>query len=150
MLTASFLVIPGILSRTFRIGVAGQWELYLPVLVISVVLMVPAIIVAETRGRMKAVFVSGVAVIGVSLLSLAVLSGAIAAAVALAAFLTAFNVMEALLPSLVTKFAPAEAKGAATGVYSSSQFFGIFAGGAGGGWFWPWPGPVASWLRPRS
>jgi predicted MFS family arabinose efflux permease len=134
VLTASFLVIPGVLSRAFHLGVAGQWELYLPILAISVVLMVPAIIVAETRGRMKAVFVSGVAVIGLSLLSLALLRGAIAAAVALAAFLTAFNVMEALLPSLVTKLAPADAKGAATGVYSSSQFFGIFAGGAGGGW----------------
>ncbi len=39
-----------------------------------------------------------------------------------------------MLPSLVTKFAPADAKGAATGVYSTSQFLGIFAGGAGGGW----------------
>jgi MFS family permease len=134
VLTASFLVIPGILSHAFRLGVAGQWKLYLPILVASMVLMVPAIIVAETRGRMKAVFVGGVAVIGLSLLSLALLGGAIVAAIALAAFLTAFNVMEALLPSLVTKLAPADARGAATGIYSSSQFFGIFVGGAGGGW----------------
>lgn len=133
ILTASFLVIPGILSRAFHLGVEGQWELYLPVLVVSVVLMIPAIVLAETRGWMKGVFVSGVAVIGLSLLMLALLHGAVAAAVALAAFLTAFNVMEALLPSLVTRLAPADAKGAATGVYSSSQFFGIFAGGAGGG-----------------
>jgi predicted MFS family arabinose efflux permease len=56
------------------------------------------------------------------------------AALALTAFFTAFNALEAMLPSLITKFAPADAKGAATGVYSSSQFLGIFAGGAGGGW----------------
>ena len=49
-------------------------------------------------------------------------------------FFTAFNVMEAILPSLVTKFAPPAAKGAATGVFSSSQFVGIFVGGAFGGW----------------
>jgi predicted MFS family arabinose efflux permease len=142
ILTASFLVIPGILARAFHLGVAGQWELYLPVLVVSVILMVPAIILAETRGLMKTVFVGGVAVIGLSLLMLALLRGAIAAAVALAAFLTAFNVMEAILPSLVTKLAPPDAKGAATGVYSSSQFFGIFAGGAGGGLILAAAGPA--------
>ncbi len=48
-------------------------------------------------------------------------------------FFTAFNAMEAMLPSLVTKFAPPAAKGAATGVFSSSQFVGIFVGGAAGG-----------------
>jgi hypothetical protein len=52
---------------------------------------------------------------------------------ALVAFFTAFNVMEASLPSLVSKIAPADAKGTAMGIYSSSQFLGIFAGGAGGG-----------------
>ena len=141
VLTASFLVIPGVLARAFHLGVTGQWKLYLPVLAVSVILMVPAIIVAETRGRMKAVFVTGIAVIGFSLLSLALIRGPAAAAVALTAFLTAFNVMEALLPSLVTKLAPPEAKGAATGVYSSSQFFGIFVGGAGGGWILATGGP---------
>jgi YajR YAM domain len=53
---------------------------------------------------------------------------------ALVIFFSAFNTMEALLPSLVTKAAPAGAKGTATGIYSSSQFLGIFFGGAVGGW----------------
>ena len=98
-------------------------------------LMVPAIIVAEKRGRMKEMFIAAIAAIMASLMALATLrAGAVAATVALTAFFTAFNIMEAMLPSLVTKFAPADAKGAATGVYSTSQFLGIFAGGAGGGW----------------
>ncbi len=142
ILTASFLVIPRILADNFHLASSGQWKLYLPVLVISVALMVPAIIVAETRGQMKPVFVGAVVVLGLSLLTLAFPGGgALAAAAALAAFLTAFNVMEAMLPSLVTKLAPPEAKGAATGVYSSSQFFGIFVGGAGGGWILAMAGP---------
>jgi predicted MFS family arabinose efflux permease len=53
---------------------------------------------------------------------------------AITIFFAGFNIMEACLPSLITKTAPSEAKGTATGVYSSSQFLGIFIGGAAGGW----------------
>ncbi len=135
ILTASFLVIPRVLAQAFGLASAGQWKLYLPVLVAAMALMVPAIIVAETRGRMKEVFLAAIAAIAASLTVLAWLgASAVAAAIALTAFFTAFNIMEAILPSLVTKFAPADAKGAATGVYSTSQFLGIFVGGAGGGW----------------
>jgi predicted MFS family arabinose efflux permease len=135
ILTAGFLVIPAILSQALELTSAEQWKFYLPVLVASMALMVPAIIVAETRGRMKEVFVASIVAIAASLMALAAFrASALAAAVALTAFFTALNVMEAMLPSLVTKFAPADAKGAATGVYSTSQFLGIFAGGAGGGW----------------
>ena len=49
-------------------------------------------------------------------------------------FFTAFNLLEAMLPSLIAKMAPPDAKGTAMGVYSSSQFLGAFAGGALGGW----------------
>jgi len=135
ILTASFLVIPRILAQVLQLSTAGQWKFYLPVLVAAVVLMVPAIIIAETRGRMKEIFIAAIVAIAASLLGLASLGGSVVAVVvALLVFFTGFNIMEAMLPSLVTKFAPAEAKGAATGVYSSSQFLGIFVGGAGGGW----------------
>jgi len=135
VLTASFLVIPRVLSGALDMTDADQWKFYLPVMVAAMALMVPAIIVAETRGRMKEVFVAAIAVIAASLAALAAFrASAVAATAALTAFFTAFNAMEAMLPSLVTKFAPADAKGAATGVYSTSQFLGIFVGGAGGGW----------------
>jgi predicted MFS family arabinose efflux permease len=54
---------------------------------------------------------------------------------ALVIFFSAFNILEATLPSLVSKIAPAAHKGTALGVYSSLQFLGIFAGGAAGGYF---------------
>jgi predicted MFS family arabinose efflux permease len=52
---------------------------------------------------------------------------------AMVVFFTAFNLLEATLPSLISKFAPPDVKGTATGVYSAVQFFGTFAGGAAGG-----------------
>ena len=134
VLTALFMVVPAILARSLDLGVGGEWKFYLPVMVAAMAAMVPAILMAETRGRMKEVFVGAVAVIAASLIGLAAAgSSALTAAVALTAFFTAFNVMEAILPSLITKCARPDAKGAATGVYSTAQFLGIFAGGAGGG-----------------
>ena len=78
--------------------------------------------------------IAAVALLLVSQLALAF--GAHDAAWLLAAllmFFSAFNVLEASLPSLVTKAAPPDAKGTATGLYSSLQFLGIFAGGILGG-----------------
>jgi predicted MFS family arabinose efflux permease len=53
---------------------------------------------------------------------------------ALVVFFSAFNILEANLPSLISKIAPRDAKGTAMGIYSSLQFLGIFAGGVLGGW----------------
>jgi len=104
-------------------------------LYVSVLLMIPAIIVAEKHRRMKAIFVTAIVALLAS--QVALMFDARSPVVILAAivtFFTAFNLMEASLPSLVTKAAPAGAKGTATGVYSSAQFLGIFVGGAMGGW----------------
>ena len=134
ILTASFLTVPAILATSLHLTVHTDWIVYLPVLVISVALMVPAIIVAEKGGHMKEIFMAAIGLLTVSLLALALASSISAVVVvALLGFFTAFNIMEAMLPSLVTKTAPAGAKGTATGIYSSAQFLGIFVGGAGGG-----------------
>ncbi|HUC65582.1 MAG TPA: MFS transporter [Stellaceae bacterium] len=135
VLTASFLAVPRLLMGTLQITSGGEWRLYLPVLAASVVLMVPAVILAEKGGRMKEVLIAAIVLLAASNVAMAVAGshGAVLIA-ALIGFFTAFNVMEAMLPSLVTKSAPADAKGTATGIYSSAQFLGIFVGGAGGGW----------------
>ncbi len=135
MLTASFLVVPGLLHGTLDVSTHSQWMVYLPVLLVSVVVMVPAIIVAEKHRRMKGVFVVSVAALVLSQVMLYL--GAHNLYVLLAAltvFFCGFNVMEASLPSLITKAAPPDAKGTATGLYSSLQFLGIFVGGVVGGW----------------
>jgi MFS family permease len=135
ILTASFLAVPAMLQGAFDLNGGGGWKIYLPVLVASVVLMVPVIIAAEKGGRMKEIFLAAIGVLAATLLALALRGeNPVVLVVALVFFFAAFNVMEALLPSLVTKTAPADAKGTATGLYSSSQFLGIFVGGAIGGW----------------
>ncbi|HTQ33506.1 MAG TPA: MFS transporter [Stellaceae bacterium] len=135
ILTASFLAVPALVARTLHLANERDWLVYLPVLAASVVLMVPAIIVAEKRQRMKEIFVAAIILLTASVTALWLIGQfAVVLLAALIGFFTAFNVMEALLPSLVTKTAPAGAKGTATGVYSSGQFLGIFVGGAIGGW----------------
>ncbi len=134
MLTASFLVVPGLLRGTLGVTSHDQWIVYLPVLLVSVAVMVPAIIVAEKHRRMKGVFVAAVAALVVSQTMLYLGAGNLYVLLAaLIVFFSAFNVMEASLPSLITKAAPPDAKGTAMGLYSSSQFLGIFVGGIVGG-----------------
>jgi len=133
-LTALFLAVPTIILHTLSIGGGSVWVLYLPVLAAAVVLMVPFIILAEKHGRMDAIRLLSIGLIALSELAMLVLGGsAIAVVAALVIFFTAFTTLEALLPSLLTKAAPASAKGTASGIYSSSQFIGIFFGGSIGG-----------------
>jgi MFS family permease len=135
MLTAGFLVVPGLLHGALGVTSHDQWIVYLPVLAVSVAVMVPAIIVAEKYRRLKGVFVAAVAALVLSQMMLYFdASNLYVLLAALVIFFSAFNVMEASLPSLITKAAPPDAKGTATGIYSSSQFLGIFVGGIVGGW----------------
>jgi MFS family permease len=134
MLTASFLLVPGLLRATLGMSSSNDWMVYLPVLLVSIAVMVPAIVIAEKFRHMKAVFVCAVAALVVSQVMLALGAGDFKLLLAgLVVFFSAFNVMEASLPSLITKTAPPDAKGTAMGIYSSLQFLGIFAGGVVGG-----------------
>jgi MFS family permease len=97
--------------------------------------MLPAVVYGERRGKLKPVLAAAVIVLLAGELLLAALSDSLLTiGLALLVFFTAFNLMEAMLPSLVSKIAPAGTKGTAIGVYSSIQFFGLFLGAALGGW----------------
>jgi MFS family permease len=133
MLTASFLRVPALLRSSLDVDSHHQWIVYLPVLLVSVAVMVPAIIVAEKYRLMKTVFIMAVAALGVSQCLFLAGTGAVWVIAGLTIFFAGFNIMEATLPSLVTKTAPPAAKGTATGIFSTSQFLGIFVGGVGGG-----------------
>lgn len=134
ILTAVFVVVPPLLVREAGLATAQQWQLYLPVMLASFVLMFPLVFIAEARRRMKGVFAAAVAGL---VLALAWLAGGHAGlwllGVQLLVFFTAFNVLEATLPSLVSKTAPAGAKGTAMGLYNMAEFFGAFLGGTLGG-----------------
>jgi predicted MFS family arabinose efflux permease len=134
ILTALFLAVPVVLRDLGLEPLQHSW-LYLPVMLGSIAAMVPFIILAERRGLMKQVFLGAVGALALAQFALGLYAqqfwGFVAA---LALFFTAFNLLEATLPSLVSKVAPVDAKGTAMGVYSTSQFGGAFVGGVLGGW----------------
>jgi MFS family permease len=135
LLTALFLAYP-LALRDLGIESGHHWMIYLPIMLLSMFSMVPLIIIAEGRRRMRPVFQSAILALGLASLLLFgfdhSLNGLL---LGLFIFFTAFNLLEATLPSLVAKVAPGERKGTAMGIYSSSQFIGAFLGGALGGWF---------------
>src|SRR6185312_7955221 len=132
---AMFVVVPVALVRDAGIPVQHHWMVYLPVALGSFVVAVPGIVWAEGRGKMRAVFIASVSLMLLTMLGFAFdYSKPVPLIVALFLFFVAFNVMEALLPSLVSRTAPPARKGLALGIYNTAQSLGLFAGGAVGGW----------------
>ncbi len=132
---AIFVVVPGALVRYGGLALNEHWKVYLPVVLASFALMAPLLIHAERNGRMKFLFLAAIGLLLAVELGLAVcLSNFAYAVVLLLAFFVAFNVLEASLPSLVSRFAPAASRGTALGVYNTTQALGLFVGGAAGGW----------------
>lgn len=131
---AMFTVIPLALMSTGHLTEDQHWKVYLPVMLLAFAFMVPAIIVGEKKGKLKQVFVLAVALLLLTQLLLTVLVNYFwGIAVSLMIFFIAFNILEASLPSLISKLAPAQAKGTAMGVYNTSQSLGLFVGGVAGG-----------------
>jgi MFS family permease len=90
---------------------------------------------ADRRNRAKPVMLGSIALLAAAEGLLAGLHQGLAALAALLlAFFAAFNVLEALLPSLVSRVAPPQARGTAIGAYNTAQTLGLFCGGLGGGW----------------
>ncbi|HEY3597112.1 MAG TPA: MFS transporter [Paraburkholderia sp.] len=132
--TALFLVVPRILEAG-GLPVASHWKVYLPVMGLTFVMMVPAIIAAEKRAKMKPVLVSAVALILIGQLLLGAAPHTILTVTAiLFVYFLGFNILEASQPSLVSKLAPGTRKGAAVGVYNTTQSIGLALGGVLGGW----------------
>jgi MFS family permease len=133
VLYAMFVVVPPLLVDS-GLGLPEHWKIYLPVVLGSFVLMVPAILHADRRNQPKRVLLAAVALLAASEAALAAFGVGIGAlALLMLAFFVAFNVLEALLPSLVSRVAPAQGRGAAIGVYNTTQTLGVFFGGLIGG-----------------
>ena len=132
-LMCAFLVVPLMLRDIAGIASADHWKVYLPVFVGSLVLMLPFVVLAERKRKMKPVFIGAIATLAGALWVVSHSHSAASLIGGLLLFFAAFNLLEASLPSLVSKIADASHKGTAMGVYSSSQFLGAFAGGAAGG-----------------
>jgi MFS family permease len=133
LLTALFVEVP-VALRDNGLPAERHWEVYLPIVALSFALMWPFVRRADGPRHGGAVFVGAIAVLLVAQIALAFgLRSLPALVAALALFFTAFNLLEAMLPALVSRLAPADIKGTAVGVYSSVQFLGMFVGAAAGG-----------------
>ena len=132
---AMFVVVPVALVNHAGLDVESHWKVYLPAVLISFALMMPPIMAAEKRGKVRELFLGAIAMMllvqGGFALWMESLTGV---AILLTAFFIAFNVLEASLPSLVSRIAPVSARGTAIGVYNTTQALGLAAGGVVGGW----------------
>ena len=136
ILTASFVVVP-LLLRDAGLVPERHWMVYLPVLIGSIAVVIPFVILAEKKRKMKMVFVGAIATIVLADLGLQQYNENFTGLVIfLWVFFCGFNLLEATLPSLISKTAPGDLKGTAMGAYSSSQFMGAFFGGIAGGWLY--------------
>ncbi|MNO89547.1 Inner membrane transport protein YajR [compost metagenome] len=137
VLMASFVALPLALVERAGLPKEEHWWVYLTALLVGFFGMVPFIIYAEKKRRMKRVLIGAVATLMIAELLFLELGNSVAGLVfGAVVFFTAFNLLEASLPSLVSKVAPAGGKGTAMGVYSTSQFLGAALGGIVGGWMY--------------
>lgn len=132
-LTACFVTLPKQFVASGLV-LEDHWQLYLPTLFGSFLLMVPFMIIAMKKQKEKPMFSAAIALFSVSLFLLWLLpSGFWSLVLSVVLFFTAFNYLEATMPSILSRLAPAGVKGSVMGIYSSSQFLGAFVGGIAGG-----------------
>lgn len=137
ILTAGFVVIPLALRDAAGLDGSHHGWIYLPVMLAAIGSMVPFVILAEKKRKMKPVFLGAILTIVLADLGLAYCHDQLWPIIAcLYVYFTGFNLLEATLPSLISKTAPADLKGTAMGIYSTSQFLGAFLGGMAGGWIY--------------
>ncbi len=131
---AMFVVVPFAIKQTSGMSENDHWLIYLPIMVLSFALMVPAIIYGEKKAKLKQVFIGAIAVmLAAQLLFAGSINAFWGIIISLSAYFVAFNILEATLPSIISKLAPAASKGTAIGVYNTAQSLGVFVGGALGG-----------------
>ena len=131
---AMFVVVPTMLVAA-GLAIDAHWKFYLPVVLASFALMAPAVFLADRRGYTKPILLGSIALLACAEAALAVSgAGLLSLGLLVLGFFAAFNVLEAIIPSLVTRVAPERGRGAAMGVYNTTQTLGLFAGGLLGGW----------------
>jgi MFS family permease len=138
-----FLAAPMLIERQFGWAANEHWKIYLPVLVLTLLAALPLMRQAD-RGAARILLIGGIVTLSAGLAVASKWTGASGLVAGLGLFFLAFNLLEGLLPSLVSRRAPSEHKGAAMGVYATAQFLGQPLGGALGGWTLAHYGPAGT------
>ncbi len=142
MMTAVFIGAPLALRETGMLG-GEQWRVYVPAVFGALLILLPSVYVAERLGKSRLVFLVSISGLGLVPFALGYSQGVWSIGVSLAVFFGLFSALEAMMPSRVSKVVEPAHKGAALGLYASSQFFGAFVGGVLGGLLYGWGGAIA-------
>ena len=129
---AMFLVVPSLLVQA-GLPLASHWQVYLPVVLLSFFLMAPILIFGEKKQQLRTVLLVAIVLLLIAEFVFTSAHSITAITVALLTYFVGFNLLEALQPSLVSRFAK-ESKGTALGVYNTTQSIGLFTGAVTGGW----------------
>lgn len=136
ILIASFVILPTVLMKTFNISLSQSWWMYLSSLLISFILMLIIINLADQKKLYKnCIIISALLIVFAEALFLMELKSLGAITLGLTLFFTGFISLEALLPAWISRVANAKLRGTALGFYLSCQFLGVFVGGCFGGYF---------------
>ncbi len=136
ILTASFVIVP-LLIKQAGLAPDQHWQVYLPILLAAMLSIIPFMILAEKKRRLRGVFLGAIVILAIAEIGLSLTANQLPFLIGfLWLFFCSFNLLEATMPSLVSKTAPSDLRGTATGIYSSSQFMGSFVGGLAGGWIY--------------
>jgi predicted MFS family arabinose efflux permease len=129
---AMFLVVPRLLEQA-GFPLNAHWQIYLSVVLLSFVFMVPLLIYGEKKKRIRLVLLIAIIFLIIAEIVFTQASSVLLITIALLIYFVGFNLLEALQPSLVTRYAK-ESKGTALGVYNTTQSIGLFSGALIGGW----------------
>ncbi|MEQ8938338.1 MAG: MFS transporter [Gammaproteobacteria bacterium] len=141
LLMANFVVIPIAFRDVAGVATNEHWKMYLLVLGASLLITVPLILLGERLKKVSVFFVSSIIMLILSQAGFYLFAPTVMSLVLLLIlFFGAFNYLEALLPSEISKNIEPGLKGTALGIYSASQFIGIFCGGAAGGLLYKYGG----------
>ncbi len=134
VLTAFFVAVPFTLVESLGIQRDSHWSVYLPVVLMSVIAMIPLVMMTTRKKRIPKIFLAGITLLLAGELMFAFGSqSTVWFLTGMVIWFTGFNTLESLMPSLVSRLAPVQNKGAAIGIYNSAEFFGAFLGGVLGG-----------------
>jgi predicted MFS family arabinose efflux permease len=139
-----FMVVPHLLVQA-GLPLSSHWEIYLPVVLLSFLLMAPILIFGEKKQQLRLTLLIAIILLLIAEILFSFTASIILITIALVIYFVGFNLLEALQPSLVSRFAQ-ESKGAALGIFNTTQSIGIFAGAAIGGYLMDGHGDISVFI----
>ena len=136
LMTVAFVLIPIILT-THGYGFDWEkkdlWQVFMPAMVMGLLAMGPAAVFGEKHNKPREIFLLSIVlfIIAFALMGFATQSWQFVAGVV--SFFMAFNMMEPLVQSMISKYAKVHQKGAALGIANGFAYFMTFIGGASAG-----------------